>query len=576
VAAAHYFAGQPGAGTTGGTAMVVYDFGGGTFDASVVATTATGFEVLAVDGSDSLGGVDIDHALVDHIGHQFADDPRWTQLLHPTEVSGRRHRRTFLDDVRAAKERLSRHNRVDLLVPILDVDTQVTREELEAITEPLLGKAVRLTQAVMRTAAVPTDRVTGVFLVGGASRMPLVATSLHRGTGIAPTIIDQPELVVATGATVEPEPVTPDPTAPVTPPTPVSPAPISAVPSPAPMSTMGEHTMALHSPVTTQWTPPSIPSQPQAAPVSASQSPMTSRPIRGLIPLYWVQFGMGAVQCLVTLMILIAIPPPEEYLAIAVAFMIVAATFTVVVAVDAVRLVREPGRLRRSVLITQGIVLGATVIAAAILVILGVPYIPVLRATVIAPGAIAAVILGLVRLGRPPQPITRTRIMRDLSGTLTVQLSLMMATLLVACAWWTAFLSSAGDPVNDDYIGALLVAGLLVPVIIFTQVVGVVHLSRLRVMTASGRLFLQACQVMWVVIGALYALPWFYSRSHRLMPAEVTAADGGWLMSRDWQWGVGDLFNELGLWTLVFSAIAALLVLIQLKRLATTGDAVNV
>ncbi|MGH8879218.1 MAG: Hsp70 family protein, partial [Stackebrandtia sp.] len=213
VAAARYFARVLRHTVPAGSAVVVYDFGGGTFDASVVVGTETGFDVRAVEGLNDLGGVDLDETVVAHLAKRFDGDANWTRLMQPSTVDERRQRRLFYDDARMAKERLSRHNRADLAVPVLNVDTHLTREELETLTRPLLQRAVHVTEAVIRAARVSVDGIAGVFLVGGASRMPLAATTLHQATGIAPTVIDQPELVVAHGA-VTADPASPDPSGP--------------------------------------------------------------------------------------------------------------------------------------------------------------------------------------------------------------------------------------------------------------------------------------------------------------------------------------------------------------------------
>src|SRR5690349_12897933 len=72
VAAATYFTQVLGRDVPIGSVVVVYDFGAGTFDASVVARTSSGFEVLAVDGRDDIGGIDVDDAIVAHIGRVCA------------------------------------------------------------------------------------------------------------------------------------------------------------------------------------------------------------------------------------------------------------------------------------------------------------------------------------------------------------------------------------------------------------------------------------------------------------------------------------------------------------------------
>ena len=202
VAAAAYFTEILGNRVATGSAVVIADFGAGTFDVSVVASTADGFEVLAVAGRDDIGGLDLDAALVDHLGRQLSGDPAWQRLARPGNEADRRQRLALLDEVRLAKEQLSRQTSADIVIPLLDRATHVTRGELEQVVTPLLEQAVALTGASIVQAGLDRDRIAGLFLVGGASRMPLVATLLHRALGIGPTVLEQPELVVAEGSLV--------------------------------------------------------------------------------------------------------------------------------------------------------------------------------------------------------------------------------------------------------------------------------------------------------------------------------------------------------------------------------------
>ncbi|MFC4067762.1 Hsp70 family protein [Actinoplanes subglobosus] len=213
VAAATYFAEVLGRDVPIGSVVMVHDFGAGTFDTSVVARTSSGFEVLAVDGRDDLGGLDVDAAIVEHL---HTDD--WSRLMEPATVEERRARRQLWDDVRIAKERLSRAQSADFVVPLLDIEAHLTREELETVARPVLEQTVQITQNLLRWADLPEGRLAGVFLVGGASRIPLVATLLHRALGDPPVVIEQPELVVAEGsilagaALLTTEPAAPGPT----------------------------------------------------------------------------------------------------------------------------------------------------------------------------------------------------------------------------------------------------------------------------------------------------------------------------------------------------------------------------
>jgi hypothetical protein len=266
VAAATYFTRVLGRDVPIGSVVVVYDFGAGTIDASVVARTSSGFEVLAVDGRDDIGGLDIDAAVVDLIGTVCAerDAAAWERLVNPASAEDRRCRRLLWDDARTAKERLSRSPSADVTVPLVEMDVHVTRQEVEERVRPLLDQTVRITQGAMRWARLAEGRIAGVFLVGGSSRMPLVATLLHRALGEAPVAIEQPELVVAEGSVLAASAAVPvgagpapgPAAAPVSParsaatvvsaaamspapmsPAPMSPAPLSAAPmSPVPMS----------------------------------------------------------------------------------------------------------------------------------------------------------------------------------------------------------------------------------------------------------------------------------------------------------------------------------------------------
>ena len=90
VAAASYFVSVSGATIQPGQAVVVYDFGAGTFDASVVRHTATGFVVSAERGLPNVGGLDIDAAIMAYLGTVYAarDSALWEQLVHPHEPRG--------------------------------------------------------------------------------------------------------------------------------------------------------------------------------------------------------------------------------------------------------------------------------------------------------------------------------------------------------------------------------------------------------------------------------------------------------------------------------------------------------
>jgi Ethanolamine utilization protein EutJ (predicted chaperonin) len=187
-----------------GRTVAVFDFGGGTLDVSVLRRESGGLRVLSVGGLDDLGGVDVDAALVGHLGQLIAlRSPRlWQRFNNPGPQSEQRERRQFWNEVRGAKEMLSRTSAAPIHVPGMDSALHITREELERVAGPLIDRAVDETRRVLQRSGTDNDELAGLFLVGGSSRIPLVASRLHTRFGIAPTVPEQPELPVAYGGLI--------------------------------------------------------------------------------------------------------------------------------------------------------------------------------------------------------------------------------------------------------------------------------------------------------------------------------------------------------------------------------------
>ncbi len=293
VAAARYFADVLRRPVPVGASIAVFDFGGGTLDIAVVQNTGNGFSVLGAGGIEDLGGLDVDAVLVDHLGRLLADTApsSWTTITHPDTTSQLRDRGRFWDDVRGAKEMLSRTAAAPVAVPGLDQAIHLTREELDRVAGPLIQRAVYETAAVISRCGLRPDQLAGLFLVGGSSRLPIVARLLHAHLGIAPTVLEQPELPVAEGAVAElvppmtspamspsmPPPVPAGPPVAV-PPAAVSPATVS--PGPAPMAAApisGPPTSALPTSAPPVSPPPAAPFAPAASEPFASE-PFASAP----------------------------------------------------------------------------------------------------------------------------------------------------------------------------------------------------------------------------------------------------------------------------------------------------------
>ncbi|MFF3855140.1 Hsp70 family protein [Micromonospora sp. NPDC002575] len=262
VAAARYYAQVLRRPVPVGGSIAVFDLGGGTLDVAVLRNEGadpwgdSGFTVTATGGVPDLGGLDLDAALVDRLGERVsATDPQvWQRLTRPTDAPQWRDRHQLWEGVREAREMLSRATVAPVVVPGLPAVVELTREDVERVAGPLLARAVAETRRVIAAAGLTPDRLAGLFLVGGPTRTPLVARMLHAELGVAPTVLEQPELPVAEGALTDlpaPRPALTPPGAPALPPG--APAPPPTVPAPAGMPA-------------TAWgppgTPPTVPGSP--------------------------------------------------------------------------------------------------------------------------------------------------------------------------------------------------------------------------------------------------------------------------------------------------------------------------
>ncbi|MGI5239667.1 Hsp70 family protein [Dactylosporangium sp. CA-139066] len=217
-AAATYFAYTRGGALPIGSCVLVYDLGAGTCDVTLLRRTPTGFEPVASDGLNDVGGLDVDAAVIAFLQATYGE--LWTSPAT---------RRQLWDDVRSAKEMLSRASGTVVMVPALGKEVPLGREQLEGLARPVLRPTIAMTRALVNESGVGTAAIAGLFLVGGSSRIPLVATLLHEALGIAPVVAEQPELVVAEGSLY----VNRMPNAAAAVAAPVSAAPVSTAPYPS-------------------------------------------------------------------------------------------------------------------------------------------------------------------------------------------------------------------------------------------------------------------------------------------------------------------------------------------------------
>ncbi|SMD14639.1 Hsp70 family protein [Lentzea albidocapillata] len=181
-----------------GRPLAVYDFGADTFDVSVLDSQ---HRILADGSLSDVGGLDIDQALLEHIGRTVShkDPAGWQRLMRPVTVDDHRARLGLREELRLAKEDLSELPQVEVLMPEPFEKVVITRAELEALIRPSLIRSTEVLISTVRSAGVTPEHV---YLVGGSCRMPLVAQIIAEKVGIVPTNPDHPETIVASGAQV--------------------------------------------------------------------------------------------------------------------------------------------------------------------------------------------------------------------------------------------------------------------------------------------------------------------------------------------------------------------------------------
>lgn len=200
VAAANYYAAVLGRGLPDGGHMIVYSLGASAFEVALVRRAGSGFAIVAAGGLPDFGGVDIDAVVVDLVGRQMTDREEWRRLTAPGTPAEHNRSRAMWEAARAAKEMLSRTSSADVEIPAVAQDFFLSREELEQAATAPLKQTVDITTGLITGAGLSAPDILGLLLVGGGSRMPLVASLLHRGTGVIPMVLEQPEVVIARGS----------------------------------------------------------------------------------------------------------------------------------------------------------------------------------------------------------------------------------------------------------------------------------------------------------------------------------------------------------------------------------------
>jgi molecular chaperone DnaK len=185
--------------------IAVYDFGGGTFDISILEVGDNVVQVISTNGDTHLGGDDIDHLIMDWLSAEFRKDTG-IDISKDKMVIQR-----LKDAGEQAKIELSSKMETTINLPFLTADAsgpkhlqkQLTRSKLEQMMRPLVERSMEPVRRALEDAKKKQSEIDEVVLVGGSTRIPLVQETVSKFFGKEPHKGVNPDEVVAVGAAVQ-------------------------------------------------------------------------------------------------------------------------------------------------------------------------------------------------------------------------------------------------------------------------------------------------------------------------------------------------------------------------------------
>lgn len=185
--------------------VVVYDFGGGTFDVSVLEIGDDVIEVKSTDGDSHLGGRDIDHKIINWIAEEF-------KKTSGVDVRNDKLALQRLDEAaEKAKIELSTAVETEINIPFITSTNEgpqhlllkMTRAQLESIADEYISRSIEITKKALATSGFSMNDINEIIMVGGQTRMPKIVEEVKKVFGKTPNLSINPDEVVALGAAVQ-------------------------------------------------------------------------------------------------------------------------------------------------------------------------------------------------------------------------------------------------------------------------------------------------------------------------------------------------------------------------------------
>ena len=185
--------------------LAVYDFGGGTFDISILEVGDGVVEVKSTGGDSHLGGRDIDLEIVKYIAGEFKKETG-------IDLSGDSLAMQRLDEsAEKAKHELSTQVESKIFLPYISVgaegpknlDVTLTRAQLENIARAFVERSIKITEQTLKDSGFTKSDISEIIMVGGQTRMPMIVEAVKNLFGKEPNRSVNPDEVVALGAAVQ-------------------------------------------------------------------------------------------------------------------------------------------------------------------------------------------------------------------------------------------------------------------------------------------------------------------------------------------------------------------------------------
>jgi len=185
--------------------IVVFDFGGGTHDVSVLELGDGVFEVLSTDGDTHLGGDDVDEKIINWLADEFNSEEGMDLRKDPMALQ------RLKEAAEKAKIELSSSNSTEVNLPYITATASgpkhlvrtLTRAKFEQLIDDLVKRTIEPCQTALKNAGLSTGDIDEIILVGGSTRIPAVQEAVEKFFGKKPSKGVNPDEVVAVGAAIQ-------------------------------------------------------------------------------------------------------------------------------------------------------------------------------------------------------------------------------------------------------------------------------------------------------------------------------------------------------------------------------------